>query len=53
MYGIDNERILEEYQDNSEGDVDRRAYERLGSHTQGTIEDSTYMFNLFELVVFL
>ena len=32
VYGIDDQRILKEYYESKENDVERRAYERLGSH---------------------
>lgn len=32
VYGIDHERILKEFQESDRGEVERRVYERLGSH---------------------
>lgn len=34
VYGINDQRILKEYQESREGDVERRAYERLGVASQ-------------------
>ena len=46
VYGIDNERVLKQYHDSAGRDVERRAYERLGSHPNvvrylGSTEDGS------------
>ncbi|KIW87192.1 uncharacterized protein Z519_12094 [Cladophialophora bantiana CBS 173.52] len=55
VYGVDDKRVLKEYQESDRGEVERRAYHRLGSHPNiakllGTRKDGSIVLERGEVL---